>query len=78
MTTENHDYPEIQIGRERNEAGELLVRVGGALCGTVEAWKSLIAQAEMNHSVKVFDPRDPSFRESVLTVFRDAKKRRVI
>lgn len=36
------DYPEIQVGRERNEDGHMLVRVGGALCGTVEGLKDLI------------------------------------
>ena len=36
------DYPMIYIGCERNEAGEPLVRGGGALCGTVEGLKSMI------------------------------------
>ncbi|KKX29175.1 hypothetical protein [Rhizobium sp. LC145] len=37
-----NDYPMIEIGCERNEAGEPLVRVGGALCGTVEGLKGMI------------------------------------
>tara|TARA_R110002020_G_scaffold53905_8_gene150494 strand:+ start:23298 stop:23663 length:366 start_codon:yes stop_codon:yes gene_type:complete len=36
------EYPEIQIGRERNEDGQMMVRVGGALCGTVEGLKEMI------------------------------------
>lgn len=33
------DFPEISLGAKRNEEGEALVYVDGALCGTVENLK---------------------------------------
>jgi hypothetical protein len=72
------EYPEIEIGRRHNEQGEPLVFVGGALCGTVETWKSMIAQYELKRPAKVFNPADPAFREAVLSVVRDATRRRAI
>lgn len=73
-----NDYPEVQIGREFNEAGEPLVRVGSAICGTVETWKSMIAQYELRQPAKVFNPADPAFRDAVLSVVGDATRRRSI
>lgn len=46
------DYAEIQIGCERNEAGEPLIRVGGILCGTVEGFKRLLDSAYRDEALR--------------------------
>jgi hypothetical protein len=72
------DHHQIEIGRDRNENGEPLVRVGGVICGTVETWKGMIAQYELCQPAKVFDANCPSFRSAVLDVVRTAGKQRAL
>lgn len=68
------DYPEIQIGCERNEDGEPLIRVGGILCGTVEGFKRAIALFEESEPHR-FDAGDSAFRSAVVSAVKHAQRR---
>lgn len=68
------DNPEIQIGCERNEAGEPLIRVGGVLCGTLEGFKRAIALFEESEPHR-FDGSDPAFRSAVVSAVKHAQRR---
>jgi hypothetical protein len=71
------DNPEIQIGCERNEAGEPLIRVGGMLCGTVDRFKSAIAAFEQSETRR-FDVDDPAFISAVMSVVKHAQRRGIL
>jgi len=72
------DYPVIEIGREHNDVGEPLVRVGGALTGTVDTWKRAIAGLEGQQPAPAISPDDPEFKKAVIAVVFEMKRKRVI
>lgn len=72
------DYPMVEIGRETNDVGQTLVHVGGALVGTLDNFKRMIADFDGAQPAPTMSPDDPEFKKAVIAVVLELKRRKVI